>query len=387
MRLLVVSPIPVHTDASGQRWSMDLWVTDIAANARQVPLLTVLAPRGSAKGPSDARWPAGIAVVHVDEVRGRDAALSALIARHDIVSVGSGRPRWHMQHELRVAAATRRAGKKLVLSVSSNRAATTVMNARGQNIVKRAKARMIAASLLGVTQAMAAKSDAVMVVGEGVAQAMGLDGHPHLQVETASWIDTSLIVDDTAFEQRCEATRQREGPATACFAGRLEPMKGAHVGVDALAQVMRSDARACLSVFGQGPALADLQQQAARLAADVRFEGTRAYPHAFLQAIAAFDLVLMTNLNDEQPRLVFDAISQGVIPLCPNTRTYRALGLPDAVYFERGDARALAAAWARFHDASLRLATMRALRPLAFEFTIDAMHRRRAAWMRALVAA
>jgi glycosyltransferase involved in cell wall biosynthesis len=170
---------------------------------------------------------------------------------------------------------------------------------------------------------MATQADAVMVVGQGVAQALGLQNHPRLKVETASWIDASLIASDAALATRCAATQQHAA-ASACFAGRLEPMKGAHVGIEALALMAPQLGAATppLSIFGQGPAESDLRAlaQARRrehAGVDVRFEGTRAYPHEFLQAIAAFDLVLMTNLNDEQPRLVFDAISQGVIPLCP----------------------------------------------------------------------
>ncbi len=386
MRLLLATSIPLHTDASGQRHALDLWVQDVSANAKHVQAITVLAPRAASLMPAAKPWPSNIAVAHHDDVP-TPAKLANLVQAHDLVSVGAGRPAWRMRNELRVARAAQQGHKALVTSVSSNRALTTVMNASDRGLVSRLKAQLEARSILATTRRMAALSDAVMVVGHGVAKAMGLE-HAQMMVETASWIQAHHVLDAAAFEQRCTHTLQQT-TVRAAFAGRLESMKGPHIAIEALAQLRGRKAQGVegLSLFGQGPEDAALRALAASLGlqAQVRFEGVRSYPEAFLQALRSFDLVLMTNLNDEQPRLVFDAISQGVIPLCPDTPTYRALGLPESVFFPRGDASALARVWSRFGEAQLRMQAMQALRPLAFEFTIDTMHRKRAAWMHDLV--
>jgi hypothetical protein len=152
LRLLIVSSIPVLTDAAGRHWCNDLWITDVAANARQVDALCVLAPRApaatQARDHNTTAWPSGVTVVHDDDVeQGNTQALDtldALVARHDVVSIATGRPRWHMRREQRVLRVAQRQNKRVVVSVSSNRAATTVMNAKGQGLLKQVKARIIA---------------------------------------------------------------------------------------------------------------------------------------------------------------------------------------------------------------------------------------------------
>jgi glycosyltransferase involved in cell wall biosynthesis len=121
---------------------------------------------------------------------------------------------------------------------------------------------------------------------------------------------------------------------TMCVATRLEPMKGVHLAVEAL-RILRprmGEHAPILSILGEGRERENLDRLVRDhgLADRVRFADTFSYPDPFLAQIGRHDLRLLTNLNDEQPRVIFDAISQGLAPICPDSRPYRELGI-DAV--------------------------------------------------------
>ncbi len=162
-------------------------------------------------------------------------------------------------------------------------------------------------------------------------------------------------------------------------------MKGIHLALGALGSLRRSvdpiDAR--LSIAGVGPEEARLRALAAQQEVEdrVRFVGSLAYPEPFFGLLRDSDIVLFTNLNDEQPRLVFDAISQGCLIICPATLPYQALGIPQELLYERGDERALAtridAVCGMLDDKQLR----QRLRVVAQGATIEDMHSRRRDWI------
>jgi hypothetical protein len=92
------------------------------------------------------------------------------------------------------------------------------------------------------------------------------------------------------------------------------------------------------------------------------------------------DAVLITNLNDEQPRLIFDALSQGCLPICPDTKAYRSFGLDSRLFYKQGSSEGLSRAIEILCDPALGQ-KLRAHTPdIAAKFTIDEMHRQRALW-------
>jgi len=168
-------------------------------------------------------------------------------------------------------------------------------------------------------------------------------------------------------------------------ASRLDPMKGVEMGVRAVAQLSEGNDAINLDIVGEGPELGRLKELVSRLGLQsaTRFLGQLSYPEQFLSYLRTVDLVLLTNLNDEQPRLIFDAISQGCFPICPNSSPYVALGLDRRVLYDRGDANAAAETITRLlcmsKDALQKVAED--LRKLAGQYTLEAMHERRAAWI------
>ena len=381
-RLLIVSPIPVSM-VNGYYHSLDLWVKDLETNFDYVSSLAILAPRASQPLESSRPIPPNIKVIFQDQVS-TESNLESFISQYDVVSVGVGGPAWRMKTALRAAYATKQANRCLITSITSNRVKTTLMNSQGKSWLKKLKAKLIAFSIKRTTSKLAAMANGVVVIGEGVRQSMQLK-HRNIYVETASWIHDEEIISETAFQEKVS---ELTSPKT-IIAARLEPMKGVHLAIEALVHIKKSaKVLPTLNILGKGPALDDLNTmvQANKLENIVSFDGVRAYPDEFFAELRNFELVLLTNLNEEQPRLIFDAISQGLIPICPDSAAYQHLKLPAEILYKKGDAHSLALTWLAFCDCVSVAKMMQQLRPMAFQYTINAMHQKRSQWIAGLLA-
>ena len=381
-RLLIVSPIPVSMD-NGNYQSLDLWVKDLETNLEYVSSLAILAPRANQPLDASRPIPPNIKVIFQDQVS-TEFDFANLISQYDVVSVGVGGPAWRMKAALKAASATKQANRCLVASITSNRVKTTLMNSQGKSWLKKLKASLVAFSIKRTTMKLVSMADGVVVIGEGVRQSIQLT-HPNIYVETASWIHADEIISDIAFEEK---VAQICSPS-AIIATRLEPMKGVHLAIEALAHIKKlGKSLPSLSILGKGPAFDDLNAtvQANKLQNAVSFDGVRAYPDEFFAELRNFELVLLTNLNEEQPRLIFDAISQGLIPICPDSAAYQHLKLPAEILYKKGDAQSLALVWLAFCDAAAVAKMLSQLRPMAFQYTINAMHKKRAEWIAKLLA-
>ncbi|MES1207901.1 MAG: glycosyltransferase, partial [Pseudomonadota bacterium] len=315
--------------------TLDLWVRDLAAQARVVERLCLLAPGGRAASPADLPVPEGIRVLtHADVAAA--GGIDALVREHDVVQINSGMPWKTARWMFRGARAARKNDRCLVLGVSSNRATTTVMNAQRGSWLRRVKARLISRQILDVQTRLAKLADGVYLVGHGLAL---VSPHANTHIGTASWITAADVIAAADLGRRME-DRLRAPFLKLCVAGRLEFMKGTHLAIEALRRLRdRGDGRCPrLTILGEGPERAALQElvDGHGLADRVTFGGTFEYPTAFHRELGRHDLLLLTNLNDEQPRVVFDAASQGVLPVCPDTAPYRALGVDADLRYERG---------------------------------------------------
>ena len=379
-RLLIVSPVPVSS-ANGKLFSLDLWVEDLKENLNVVESITVLAPRALGALESAQSMPEAIKVVYLDQIVNR-ADIQQLIHQVDVVSIGAGAPFWRIKTAFAIAQEATINKKCLITAITSDRAQTTIMNAVGKHWLKKMKAKITAWGINKATLKLATFSSGVVVIGVSVLESIQLK-HANVYIETASWIHQQAIISDTALEHKLTQIKASSIPK-AIIATRLEPMKGIHMGIEALAQIrQQADITPTLSILGKGAALDDLKALVAQheLQAQVTFDGVRAYPEAFFAEIGRFELMLLTNLNVELPRLIFDAISQGLVPICPDFASYLNLKLPQQVYYKKGDVQSLMQTWLNLSNIEVLEATLRVLRPLAYEYTIESMHQKRAGWV------
>jgi glycosyltransferase involved in cell wall biosynthesis len=172
-----------------------------------------------------------------------------------------------------------------------------------------------------------------------------------------------------------------------CICARLEKMKGVHIAIEALLLLKQEyQLQPILIIFGHGEEREALESLSNELGVrdQVKFLGYVSYGKDFFEAIQTYDLMLMTNLSDEQPRLVFDAISQGLIPISPNTLVYKDVGLDDALLYRQASASDLAKKILLYTDKDLLVEEIRKSRKLLRKATIGQMHFHRNKWIQSL---
>ncbi len=374
-RLALLSEIPVVV-RDGAYWTLDLWAKDLAAQARCVASVTLICPvaRQADAGTVLLALPDDVRIV---DLASGDEALAAAMDGVDVVQV-PGNYTWRASGRARrVLRLARRAARPVMVGISSDRARTLLVNARGQGPVRRLRALADSLSVSASQRYLARRCDGAFVVGEGLRRLVE-PASRNVFVGTASWISHADILPAAAARRDPAAIRL-------CIAARLEPMKGIGGGLAAFASLRqrRDLAPMTLLVAGAGPLESTLKEQAQRLHLEdaVTFAGTFAYPGPFFDMLRGQDIVVLTNLNDEQPRLVFDAVSQGCLIVCPDSLPYRALGIPETLLYRRGDAQALADAIVRAIAAIGDPALRERLQALARDATIETMHERRRDWV------
>jgi glycosyltransferase involved in cell wall biosynthesis len=149
----------------------------------------------------------------------------------------------------------------------------------------------------------------------------------------ASWIDKDVIISDLEAEAVWREKIGRDSSRLAIlFAGRLDPQKGVAVLLEAIRAVARKNIPVTLDILGSGE-LADKCREASsdlRGLTRVNVLGTVAYGAPLFELLRRYHAVILPSISDEQPRIVYDAYSQGVPALASRTA-----GLRDCIYENR----------------------------------------------------
>lgn len=383
-KLLIVSSIPVYNIA-GEYHTLDLWVRDLEKQVDYVKSLTLVCPmKQNSEIPNKSLAPLPKPInIHPKDNLKTSSDYTKLAKQHDVIQIAANKPVWHSKTELSFLKAARKNNISIISGLSSNRAKTLLLNARSKGVLRFIKSII---SYIGLNIAISyftKNTDGCFVVGEGLRELVSKK-QPNIYVGTASWIRQEDILPNSEIEQKA-ALLAKHQRLRLCIATRLEPMKGVHLALDALAHIkdqLKHNIPEML-ILGEGEELERLQEQSKKLGLDhmVTFGGTRSYPDEFFNTIREYDLMLLTNLNDEQPRLIFDAISQGLIPVCPDSSPFKALALEDEIYFSKGNANSLAQTILNISAINDYDTLLNKLVAHAKNFTIDAMHEKRAKWI------
>lgn len=377
-RTLLLSYIPATKSHDGLAWQTQaLWAHDINANAGflDIDLLCPVKSHGPTS-PDMTPLKPNIVVHDLDSISADK--LRNLVAQADFVQV-PGNFTWKKSLTARRLLHMAKRSKTIgIVGISSNRARTAIMNARGRSLLRRGYARLQALSIRVSQRWLIRHADGVHVVGQGLRNLAQKDARS-LHVGTASWISATDL----------RSMRPSQGdPVDIVMAARLEVMKGMSLGIEAIQKTYQAWPNLRLSVIGVGPEESRLREQVrqAGLESITRFEGQLGYPEAFFNRLQRADYVLLTNLNDEQPRLIFDAISQGAIPVCPNNRAYTALGLDPMLLYRQGSAEELSNILLQLMhvDGAGREKILAHLSEIAANHTIEAMHKHRLTWLESL---
>jgi glycosyltransferase involved in cell wall biosynthesis len=206
--------------------------------------------------------------------------------------------------------------------------------------------------------------------------------HPGIgHVIPASWIDAEKI---RTVAQVCADWREKVsacGPLRVVFAGALTGEKGVRQLLLA-AQLLRERAVPfVLDIYGEGPLCGECQQAEVASGGSIHYHGTLPYGDEFFAALRSGHVLLVPSLSDEQPRVVYDAYSQGIPVIASNTPGLRECVQDQVtgILVPPADARALADTVQRFaanREALMELAIQ--ARTVAESLTHARMHERRA---------
>jgi glycosyltransferase involved in cell wall biosynthesis len=207
----------------------------------------------------------------------------------------------------------------------------------------------------------------------------------------ASWIDDENILPEYVAEEIWQKKLSAPDPRLRIlFVGRLVPAKGLLVLLKAMHRLSADTLPISLDILGEG----DLKSQCDLAAAElkgmttVKILGTVPYGAPLFELIRKYDAIVVPNISDEQPRIVFDAYSQAVPVLASDTPGLRScvksgeLGL----FAAPNDDSALAdlLRYAANHRSELKRLGMHSLK-YAHSMTHQEMHRQRAALLQVMI--
>ena len=199
----------------------------------------------------------------------------------------------------------------------------------------------------------------------------------------ASWIDEENIISEADAAQiwhRKTSTSTKK--LKLLFAGRLESSKGVLVLLEAMKILDDKKIAVNLDILGDGSLLNQCKTLSNQLqkSVNIQFLGTLPYSKEFFRLLQEYHAVVVPNLSNEQPRIVYDAYSQAVPVLGSNTDGLRDCiqNQTTGVIFNSNDPAALADSieWSAQNLPALE--TMgKASRLEALSMTHQQMHRSR----------
>jgi glycosyltransferase involved in cell wall biosynthesis len=107
----------------------------------------------------------------------------------------------------------------------------------------------------------------------------------------------------------------KKGPLELIFVGRLVPFKACDLALRAASPLIHAG-RARLTVVGDGPERARLEQLCGELGIEAGVNFTGALPHpAAMQRFAAADILVFPSIREFGGGVVFEALAHGVVPI------------------------------------------------------------------------
>lgn len=384
VRYMLVMDIPYYVADDGAIWLDKLWARDLMRHLDYISDLTILAPRaplpvaGLTDGECISPLPAGLRFAPLPYSQSSGQALVNLpakaIAAYRAINqadlVHSGALGWPIPPGLLCNRLAYMMGKHLVFVIEST-------SWRGDGRPRTLGGRIMAAVAERMAHHWARRADLVIFTHPTYEREFGSDARGTLLVTPASWIDATDILSQP---QAQDVWATKAGAPRFLFAGRMVDVKGVRILLDALDQ---AEARALplhVDMIGEGP-LEDVVADRAEKLRIVQLRKLKpvSYGADFLSLLRQYHAVLVPSLSDEQPRILYDAFSQGVTAIASDTSGHRSVVQADqtGLLVPVGDAGALLSAMTDTPPARLQALGM-AGRDWVGGRTHDAMHLARA---------
>ncbi|AKF11390.1 glycosyltransferase [Sandaracinus amylolyticus] len=390
---LLLTFIPLYRDAAGRLYTDRLWQRDLVRHFDYIPHVRLACP---VRRIEDA---VGVDLAHVEVPEGTrfeivelpwtPSVRSALMALphtmrvlhrgiRDAGLVHSGIVGWPYPLGWIANAMAMAQQKPLVLVVESTPWRIAGTGAERPVHVLRA----LTTEALG--RFFVNRADLTFFTHEGYRRELSTNPRGRAFITPAAWIDEKDVL------TRDEATRvwqaKRERTPRFVYPSRLLREKGTDVLLDALRTLEAQGTSVQVDVIGVGDRRSAFEEAAQRLrVVKLRFLEPVSYGEPFFRFLDGYHAVLVPQLGDEQPRILFDAYARALPVLASDTPGVSAF-VEDRVtgrLHARGDATDLAALleWAHGHGGELERMGIVA-RERALTFTHRAMHEARARVLR-----
>jgi len=388
--LLVLFSVPFYIDDAGRRWIEALWAKDLEEHARYISRLTLAAPAIHGSPP-----PSACPMDELDSLRTvRCVDLPVLAGVWDA-------PRWlartcailwreigrtHLVHSAVAGWPIPEAW--LLVPMLSVRRRWLYINVEsafwrlvpGEKVPLRRRLQASVSEFLN--KRCLARSDVATFTHRGYRDSLlGKEAHRGHVVE-ASWIDERHLLDDELASQVIRRRNEDRSPFRIVFVGRLSHAKGVSVLLEAVEALIEAGVDVRLDLFGQGPLQAEFEARSCgpALSSRVTLRGVLPYGDEFFAALRNYHVLVVPTLSDEQPRVVYDAYSQGLPVIASRTD-----GLSECIEHgvtgllcEPGNADSLRQQIERvFAEPALLVAMSRACLSRARRTTHQHIHRRR----------
>lgn len=329
--LLVLFSVPYYVGTDGGRYIDPLWAKDLVEHARYLPKLTVAAPLSSLQPPENA-----VCIDSVPELRGigrvelpqaRRAlslgahlvtawrlwgALSNTAIVHTSVAGGPLPEAWFLLPMLRL----RR--RFLIIVVES------AFWRLEPGETPTAKRRLRSAVSEWLNRICVERANLSFFTQQDYMRTLLRKNKARGFLNEATWIDDEQVIGEDRLSA-CIQERRERVPLSLVFAARLVPSKGVVPLIQAVIELLEDGLNLTLDVYGEGPCREQCEHLVmnARVSRSIRIHGSVPYGTQFFDALRSHDLLVVPNVTDEQPRIVYDAYSQGLPVLAADTAGLR----------------------------------------------------------------
>ena len=388
--MVVEQQLLLYRDKMGCLFAGDLWQKDLSEHLEYIDHLMIASPCHQQEPPPDAKpLLADNSTLEVIELPVQKSLLHALRVMPIIV--------------LRLSRAVRRAGivhsgvvgwpipmgwiaaplailfrKPLVIIVES----APWRLQQGLTVGWKRRLRSIIQEFMG--RWVLRHADLVICTQDEYRQSLLGGRAPLGHIIPASWINEKDILSQDAANKSWENKLSAPGSRLRIlFVGRLAPEKGVLLLLEAMRRLSAECVPITLDILGEGDLKSECEAAAAELTGitSVNLLGTVPYGAPLFAVIRQYDALVVPSISDEQPRIVFDAYSQGVPVLASDTAGLRSCVQNGEVglFTPPNDVPALSALlrYAVLHRQELNRLGLQSLK-YAHNMTHQTMHRLRA---------
>jgi len=158
-----------------------------------------------------------------------------------------------------------------------------------------------------------------------------------------SMIDDEYFIEEPTLIEKLKDIQQRK--VRFLMAGRLVHEKGVQLLLDAIDVLRQKNIEAEINIMGSGTLEAACRAFAAKPQGSVTMQFIEPIPYGkgFYDYLSSYDFLMLPNLSEEQPRIIFDSFGQGLSIVASDTEGLVATCTHDenAIIFKRGDVQSL----------------------------------------------